>query len=190
MVIDPKLANIWPNETVFGTKHSYKREMNDEGLYRIQRWELFVPHKYVDVIDKDGKTWYAIGFGHGGASGIWPSQEEIANGNIELTLDQAHEIFHKDLDAEYVPGVDKSIYANITTYMFNALVMTAFNMGMTRFRKTDMVWNLNQGKYIAACASFISYNKAINQETRVLEVRNGLTCRRMDEGSLFLTKKE
>jgi GH24 family phage-related lysozyme (muramidase) len=163
--------------------------MNTESIDKIKRWEVYSPTKYLDVVDKDGKEWWCIGFGHGGASGVWPSHDEIVNGNLYLTLEQATEILHNDLSVEYLPKTSNLIKCNMTTFMTGAMVMCAFNMGMTKFKKTSMVTHLNNGKYIAACASLKNYNRAVNPKTLLLEERNGLTCRRMDEGSLFLTKR-
>lgn len=189
----PELENVWPSFEVFGNGHSWERDvntLNDESVDKIKRWEVFSPKKYKDVVDKTGKQWYAIGFGHGGASGVWPSHNEIVNGDITLTLQQATDILAEDLFVEYVPGVQRAIKCNMNPFMLGAMTMCGFNMGMTKFRKTSMVTHLNQGKYIAACASLVNYNKAYNPKTLQLEVRNGLTCRRQDEGSLFLTKKD
>lgn len=191
--ISPELENVWPSFEVFGKGHSWERDVNTingESVDRIKRWEVWSPKKYIDVVDKTGKTWYAIAFGHGGASGVWPSQEEIANGDLEIPLAKATEILAEDLFVEYVPGVQRAIKCNMNPYMLGSMTMTAFNMGMTKFKKTSMVTHLNEGKYIAACASLVNYNKAYNPKTLLLEVRNGLTCRRQDEGSLFLTKKD
>ena len=189
----PELENVWPSFEVFGKGHSWERDVNTiigEAVDRIKRWEVYSPRKYKDVMDKTGKQWYAIAFGHGGASGVWPSHDEIEFGNLEISLSKATDILAEDLFVEYVPGVQRAIKCNMNPYMLGATTMCALNMGMTKFRKTSIVTNLNQGKYIAACASFTNYNKAYNPETKILEVRNGLTCRRQDEGSLFLTKKE
>lgn len=190
MLIAEHLKDIWPNPDVFGPTqmHSYERIVNVETIQKIQRWEVFKPKKYLDVVDKNGKEWYCIGFGHGGASGVWPSHEQILNDNLVITRPQAVNILLDDLRAEYVPRTSKLIKCNINTFMFGAMVMCAFNMGMTRFAKTSMVTHLNNGKYIAACAALKNYNKQRNPITLQLEEKNGLTCRRMDEGSLFLTK--
>lgn len=191
--VSPELADVWPSFEVFGRAHDWERDVsviNAESVDRIKRWEVFSPKKYLDVVDKTGKEWYAIGYGHGGASGVWPSQEEIVAGDITLTLPQATEILAEDLFTEYIPGVQRAIKCNLNPFMLGAMTMCAFNMGVTRFKRTTMITHLNQGKYVAACASLISYNKALNPKTLQLEVRNGLTCRRMDEGSLFLTKKD
>ena len=78
--------------------------------------------------------------------------------------------------------------------MFNGVAVFAFNVGVTRFRRTLVLENLNKGKYIAACAAFLvdPQGQSLNNRQRnaegILEVRNGLTCRRADEMSLFLTK--
>lgn len=192
MLIAEHLKDIWPSPDVFGPKekHNWERIVNIETIQKIQRWEVFSPKKYLDVVDKNGKEWYCIGFGHGGASGVWPSHDQILNDNLELTRAQAVNILLDDLRAEYVPRTSNLIKCNLNTFMFGAMVMCSFNMGMTRFKKTSMVTHLNEGKYIAACAALKNYNKWRDPKTLQLVERNGLTCRRMDEGSLFLTKME
>lgn len=189
-LIAEHLVNVWPSPDVFGKGHSYERVMTTEGVDRIKRWEVYSSKKYIDVVDKHGKTWWAIGYGHGGASGVWPSQQEIADGDLVLTIKQATEILAQDLEVEYVPRTSRLIKCNLTNFMLSSMVMTSFNMGITRFAKTSMIHHLNNGKYIAACASLKNYNKAVNPKTLLLEERNGLTCRRMDEGSLFLTRRD
>lgn len=195
--IDPALANLWPSVDVFGPDHNFERVMEQKGILSLKRWERPKLTKYIDVVDKNGKIWYAIGVGHGGASGVWPSQEEIANSDLVLTMDQALRIFADDLALEYEPGVNRLIKSNITSFMYSSMVHCAFNLGITRFAQTAMVKHLNtisektgEVKYIAACASLQLYNRARNEKTRLLEVRNGLTCRRQCEGELFLTVKE
>lgn len=190
MLIAEHLKDIWPNPDVFGPRqlHKWERVINAEAIQKIQRWEVFKATKYLDVVDKDGKEWWCIGFGHGGASGVWPSHEEILNGNLVLTREKAVSILLEDLSTEYVPRTSALIKCNLNTFMFGSMVMCSFNMGMTKFKRTSMVTHLNNGKYIAACAALKNYNRARNPQTLQLEERNGLTCRRMDEGSLFLTK--
>ena len=194
MPVRDDLKDVWPNPVVFGKGHTYDRVMTDDGMTKIRRWETFQPKKYPDGVDVNGKPQWAICYGHSGKTGVWPSQQEIAEGELEFTEPQGSLILQQDLAVEFVPRLDRLIDCNITTHMFNGVAVFAFNVGVTRFRRTLVLENLNKGKYIAACAAFLvdPQGQSLNNRQRnaegILEVRNGLTCRRADEMSLFLTK--
>lgn len=189
-----QFKDMWPDVDFYGNGHEYNRQLVPEFWFRLRRWERFKSKKYVDYTLPNGTKVYAIGFGHSGHSGIWPSQEEIVNGDIELTFEQAWDILIQDVYAEYLPQLNKRIKVNITNYMLSGMMLTLFNMGETNFRKTTILDVLHTGKYLAACAAFLVLpdgqsvnNKARNKEGK-LEVQNGLTVRRADEMSLYATR--
>lgn len=194
MPVRADLVDVWPNPIVFGGGHTYDRVMNDAGMAKIKRWETFQPKKYPDGVDAQGKPQWAICYGHSGKTGVGPTQQEIAEGDFEFTEPQGLAMLKADLEVEFLPALDRLIDCNINTYMFNGVAIFAYNLGITRFRRTLVLEKLNQGKYIAACAAFLvdPEGRSLNNRQRnaegILEVRNGLTCRRADEMSLFLTK--
>lgn len=194
MAVSPALANVWPDPKVFGSGHSYERKMIPEGIAMLKRLEFFMPKKYPDGTDDNGKIQYAIAYGHQGKTGVWPSQQEITDGELEFTEEQGAEILRMDLEQEFLPGLDRLIKANVTTYMFNACASLLLNKGMTRFKTTLAVSYLNQGEYVKACRSFLldDDNNGINNVSRnaagVVITRDGLSIRRAIEMSLFATK--
>lgn len=200
IVIAPELKDVWPSVDVFGDGHEYDRRLNKDTFEKIKRWEKYIPTKYLDTTKKmpDGsvKKIFAIAYGHTGATGIWPSQKEIVEGNLNISLQQADEILYNDLQV-FLNELSPKIKCNINNYMIGACLMLQLNMGTTKFAKTAVLENLNKGKYVAACASFLVdiktgqsiNNRASKKNTGELEMLNGLTCRRADEMSLFLTKK-
>jgi len=196
----PGLAfeDMWPKEDFYGNGHSYERMMVPEGWAKLKRWERFMSKKYVDttIHNPDGTTTevWAICYGHSGHSGVWPSQQEIIDNNYEFTQEEAWDILQKDMHAEYIPQLSRLIKVNVTSYMFSGLLLIFFNMGETKFKKTAILPILHTGKYLAACTAFLvlpdgttTNNKAGNV-SGVLVMQNGLSCRRADEMSLYLTR--
>lgn len=195
MTISPDLVNIWPNPKVFGLGHTYERKMIPEGMVVAKRLEFFMPKKYQDGANEAGEIQYAIAYGHQGKTGVWPSQKEIAEGDLEFTEEQGAEILRQDLELEFVPGLDRLIKCNINTYMFNACALMLLNKGMTEFKNTLVVKYLNEGRYVKACRSFLldDDNHGINNVTHnaagQLVILDGLSMRRGIEMSLFATHK-
>lgn len=196
MPVSLELADKWPDPRVFGSGHSYDRVMVPKGLSLLKGLELFMPQKYPDGTDKLGKIQYAIGYGHQGKTGVWPSQEEIYHGDITLTEAQGSEILLKDLEQELLPGLYRLIKCNINSYMFSACAIMLLNMGMTKFKDTLVVQYLNQARYVKACRSFLldDNNHGINNQARniagVTVTMDGLSVRRAVEMALFATKIE
>lgn len=187
--------DMWPKEDFYGNGHSYARALVPEFWNRLKRWERFMPKKYLDTVLKDGTEVWAIGYGHSGKSGVWPSQQEIIDGDITLTQEQAWNILQQDMYDEYVPQLSRLIKVNVTNYMFSGMMLTFFNMGETSYRKTIVLSTLHTGKYLAACTRFLvledgttTNNKARDPSTHELVMQNGLSCRRADEMSLYLTR--
>lgn len=184
------------SEIVFGNGHSFDRVITDQGLALIIRWETFQARRYLDA-SKKGSRW-AIGFGHTEGGDVEP---KIIPSDMVLTFDQAHEILRADCEKK-AQWLRKQIKVPVTTPMFNSLVSLTLNAGEGNVEKGLVIDLLNQEKYIAACAAFVdpvrghifaSYDVdkdgQISDEERHQRI-NGLICRRMTEGAMFMTKKE
>lgn len=190
--------DMWPLEDFYGNGHSYNRELPPEFWARLARWERFKPKKYIDTVLKDGTEVWAIAFGHSGHSGVWPSQQEIIDNDYEFTYEQAWDILVKDIYAEYLPQLNKKIRPNVTNYMLGGILLTFFNMGQTKYRETVVLSTLETGRYLTACTRFLVLEDGTttNNKSRVrhpdgtseLVMQNGLSCRRADEMSLYLTR--
>lgn len=192
----PGLAfeDMWPKEDFYGNGHQYDRKLVPEFWTKITRWERFMPKKYVDTVLKDGTKVWAICYGHSGKSGVWPSQAEIIANDYEFTRAEGLAMLKKDMDEEYLPALSRLIKVNVTNYMLSGIAMTLFNMGQTAYRKAHVIASLEKGKYLEACTRFLiledgtSTNNKARDSSGNLVMQNGLSCRRADEMSLYLTR--
>lgn len=131
---------------------------------------------------QDSAGVWTIGYGTTFINGV------SVNANTPpITKDIAIEYVRERLKNEFEPGVKSAIRVPITQGMFDACVDFAYNLGVSGFRKSEVLTALNAGDYETAAANFLKYNKAKNKKTGQLEVLKGLTYRREVERDFFLS---
>ena len=81
----------------------------------------------------------------------------------------------------------KKVKVPLTSNQKIALSSFIYNIGGTKFIKSDLYKKLNAGDYKGAADKFEDYIKQKNRKTGKYEVLNGLVDRRKREKELFLT---
>lgn len=167
---------------VFGGAHSFDLIIIEEAIDLITRWEVFAAKRYKDA-HRDGFRW-AIGFGHveGG-----DNEPKVIPEDMVITLDQARAILKSDLE-DKARWLRSQIKVPVNTFMFGALVSLTMNAGQGNVGKGRVLTLLNEERYVGACAAFLDHRFAFENGERV--EKNGLICRRMTEGALFMTKRD
>jgi lysozyme len=165
-----------------------KRVLVPRFLDLIKKWELYMEKAYRD---KDG-SWH-VGYGHGNAAGVPPFVTE----ETTLTPEEAIQVLEADLQY-LIPIVEKMVLVPVTDNEFCALLDVAYNRGPGTLRKSAVIYHLNNAsdplnKKKAAQAfvfqeeGFAPLNMAQDIITKEQRVYLGLTLRRIDDASLFLT---
>ena len=145
--------------------------VNQATIDLIKRNEGCVLDAYPDPAT-GGDPW-TIGYGHTGP--------DVAEG-LSITQERAEELLRQDL-GRFQDGVDDLIAENAATSdsQYGAMVSLAFNIGLGNFRASSVLRDHNAGNNQAAADAFRMWNKAAGK------VMNGLTRRREEERTLYLT---
>jgi GH24 family phage-related lysozyme (muramidase) len=162
-----------------------------EMLSVTKKWELCVLKAYKD---NDG-SWH-VGYGHGNAAGVLPF---VTEETVLKDEEEASRILMDDL-AYLVPILDKMIKVELNPYQYGALLDIAYNRGPGRLRESAVMRWINDttDKYSLKKAAramvinepgFEALNTAQDKVTGEVREFLGLTLRRIDDASLFLTKK-
>ena len=126
---------------------------------------------YPDPGSSDGKPW-TIGWGHTGP--------EVVKG-LKWTQKQADDAFVIDI-AKFERGVSDLVKVSLIQYQFDALVVFAYNVGLSSLKSSTMLRLLNAGDYAGAESQFRRWDKNDGK------VMRGLTRRRTAETALFSGK--
>ena len=97
---------------------------------------------------------------------------------MRITEQRAQELLEKDVD-KFERFVHDLITVPLNQNQFDALVSFTYNLGPGNLEKSTLRRVLNSGKYAAAQAQFLRWNRAGGR------VMKGLTRRRLDEAALF-----
>jgi len=101
---------------------------------------------------RDSRGILTCGVGHTAAAG--PPIPEIG---MELTHQQALDLFHKDLK-QYVAEVNRAVKVRCTQNQFDAMVSLAFNIGVNGFAGSSVVRDINQHYIQAAANAFLMWD--------------------------------
>lgn len=157
------------------------RQINYEGLEKLEQWEAFVGYTYDDA-DKatpkkrimPGDSYegtLTIGFGHTGI--------DVRPG---MLIDQAHAelLLRSDL-ARFEARVEKLVTVELTDNQFAALVSFDFNTGA--LDQSTLLKELNKGNYDCVPFELAKWNKTTIDGKKV--VVKGLANRRAVEAALW-----
>jgi lysozyme len=142
--------------------------INAEGLNLIKEFEGLRLSSYLDPVG----VW-TIGYGH--TAGIKPGDK--------ISAGEAERLLLSDL-AQFEAGVDSLVTVAVNENEFSALVVLAFNIGLTKFARSSVLKRLNAGNRSGAADTFALWNKG--RVKGALVVLPGLTRRRTAEKALFL----
>lgn len=120
--------------------------------------------------DKWGGVW-TIGWGH----------TRTAKQGMKITLDQAKELLHQDVEAT-AKAINDYVRVGITQEMFDALTSFTFNVGARAFQVSSLLRFLNQGDIQGAADEFLRWTFSGHPKVKL----QGLVARREAERDLFL----
>lgn len=158
----------------------------------LARWEVCMLKPYKDT---DG-TWH-IGYGHGNANSFPPFVDENTVLKDEA---EAMSILVGELEAFYAPQLYRVLSAGkivLNDFQYNACLDIVYNRGIGTFRKSktyDWLTRKDEKNHMAHAAEamvnsavegFAPLNVAKDRVTGIERVYLGLTCRRIDDASLF-----
>ena len=114
---------------------------------------------------------WTIGVGH---------TEGVKEGMV-ISEEDAIELFRADC-AEFAEEASKLIKVKVNANQYIALLSFVFNFGITKFRQSSVLRNLNNGAITQAAESFLLWNKINGKPSK------GLIRRRNAEKRLFMSK--
>ena len=158
-------------------------QTSPRGLVALVRHEGIVPAPYLDT----ARVW-TFGIGHAETSGLDPNPRLMPRGmpaDWRGTLPEVFRLFRLRLDP-YERGVRQAVKVTLSQTEFDALVSLCFNIGPEALARSSVVRHLNAGNRKAAADAFRAWNKH-RDGTGKLVVSDGLTRRRAEERTLFLT---
>ena len=141
-----------------------RRQINQEGLDLIKRFEGFKSRAYRDPVGV-----VTIGWGH----------TKTARLGQTITNQQGEALLRQDI-AEFERAVETLIEVPLTDNQYAALVSLAFNIGAGALRRSTLRQKINAGDYAGAAREFLRWDKAGGRVLR------GLSRRRYAEMTLFL----
>ena len=113
-----------------------------------------------------------VGIGHTGS--------DVFEGLV-ITNDEAEKLFKQDIKT-FEQVVVSSVKVKLTQNQFDALVSFAYNCGAAALQESTLLKKLNQADYAGAADQFLRWDSDGNGGHIA-----GLTRRRQDERTLFLT---
>jgi lysozyme len=138
--------------------------ISPRGLKLIIGWETFKSKPYLCPAGK-----WTIGFGHV----ILPHEHFT-----QITMEKGQELLKQDC-AIAEKEVNTSVKVPIHQFMFDAMVSFAFNVGISAFRTSTLLRQLNAGRYALAARQFCKWDNTNHHES------DGLENRRAEEALLF-----
>lgn len=97
---------------------------------------------------------WTIGYGHTTNAG----KPAVYRG-MRITKQTANEMLIRDL-TQYEAAVENSVKVKLNDNQFAALVSFTYNVGISNFKKSNLLKKLNQGDYAAIPAEFSKWTKA------------------------------
>jgi lysozyme len=145
-------------------------KFSENGLELLKVLEGFRAKPYAD---SGGKM--TVGYGHL----IVPGDGVGGNDDV-ITASKATELLSNDV-SRTVGGVNNGVTSTITQNQFDALVIFAYNVGISAFSKSTLLRLLNAGDVAGAAEQFLRWDKVNGVSV------SGLHKRRLAEQKLFLT---
>lgn len=135
----------------------------------IKEFEGLKLNSYKDF----GGVW-TIGYGH----------TRTAAPNMKIKKEDAEKLLRDDIErVELI--INQLVKVPLSQNQFDALVSFVYNIGGLKFRKSNLLWQLNLGKYEKAAEEFLKWTKAKDPKTGQYVTLPGLLRRRKKELELF-----
>lgn len=145
------------------------RKLNGTSLALIQRFESLRLTAYKDVVG----IW-TIGWGHTGP--------DVTPG-LKITRERALQLLEADLETAIKAVELQCAGVKLSDNQFGALVSLTFNIGVTAFMNSTLLWKLKSGRFAEVPAEIKRWNRAGGK------VVSGLVKRRQAEANLFQTEE-
>lgn len=158
-------------------------EISQKGLEFIASFEAFMSKPY-----HDQKGIPTIGYG----TTVYPNNKRVTMNDPPITITQAAAYKISHIKTKCYPELIK--YTGLLQHEFDALCSGVYNAGPLFIQNGNGVdasirnWlkgNKSNPYQVHIMNAFGAWNKVRNPETNILEVSNGLTRRRREEGELF-----
>ena len=167
------------NQTVAGGFLPWSLSFGPDGVALLKSIEKLRLKPYNDQTGKDITTWVAgatIGYGHLIAKSEWKTYEK------GISEKDADALFNADL-APFVDAVRNTITVGLQQHQFDALVIFAFNIGISGFKGSSVVQLINNPKAKTSYATLEDAWKAWNKSQGKLN--KGLVNRRNAEWNIY-----
>jgi lysozyme len=145
-------------------------KFSNNGIEHLKTLEGFRAKPYAD---SGGKM--TVGYGHL----IVPGDGVGGNGDI-IDAVKATQLLSDDVKRT-VDGVNAAVTSTINQNQFDALVLFAYNVGVTAFKNSTLLKLLNTGDLVGASEQFLRWDRVGGVSVP------GLHNRRVAEQTLFLT---
>ena len=150
-------------------------KLSDKGIKFLTNHEGCPTKNGLVIMYNDPAGHCTIGYGHlihlGKIDGR-ASEKPYKNG---ITKAQALDLFKSDV-AKYEAAVNSNVKVQLTQYQFDALVSFTYNIGISGFKGSSALKELNKGNYDAVPSKMLLWNKP-----------KVIVGRRTDEANLFKT---
>lgn len=146
------------------------RQINEEGLDIIKRWEQGPEGSFAPVPYRDPAGHATVGWGH-----MLRPHDAF---DYPLSAEDADELLAADLE-RFERYVEDLVEVEINDNQFSALVSFCFNVGPGALQRSTLLRKLNEGDFEGAANEFPRWRKAGGRILR------GLELRRADERALF-----
>jgi lysozyme len=128
---------------------------------------------------KDSAGKWTVGYGHLIVQGDGVSKTE------DISDEKATSLLEKDCQIA-VDCVNDAVTSNINQNQFDALVLFCYNVGVSAFRNSTLLKDVNGGRLDAASDQFMLWTKIHTPQGMFVEIA-GLRNRRQAEKDLFNT---
>lgn len=160
------------------SRESTKAVKEVAGSQRIKNIELIKKHEGLRLeayLPTPNDKW-TIGYGH----------TKTARPGMKITKEVAEELLRQDI-AWVEAAIRKHIKVPLNQNQYDAVASLIYNIGEGNFAGSSVCRFINERRYQEAADAFLMWNKQRNKKTGKLGVLKGLTRRRGEERSLFLS---
>jgi len=150
--------------------------VTDKVIQTIKQIEGFRHRAYLDLAGK-----WTIGYGHAETLG----REPIPYKGMRITQAGGEQILVDDLNY-FQESLNKLIKVDLPDEAYGGFFLLAYNIGLSRFRKSTALRRLNAGDTLGAAQALMWFNKYRDRRTGRLKESGALTKRRRLEHDMIV----
>jgi lysozyme len=154
------------------------RTISNNGLEFIKAKESFEADPYLDIANVP-----TIGYG----TTKYPNGVLVSVSDPEITMGMAVNYLKQYVSVNCEKPINKLVKVDLSQNQFDALCSLVYNIGVSNFKTSTLLKELNKGNYQGACDQFAVWNKVRDYKSKEkrLIISSGLTRRRKEEALLF-----